>query len=130
MFHYLLDHRDAITRTITPLENGVATVTETDDSAIRLVLREHVASMHGRVEEGRGIHLRDPLFAEIFRNADRIEMRVEETERGVRVTETSADPHVAQLIRAHAEAVNGFLANGYAEVRRDHAVPGVDNEEL
>ena len=128
VFHFLLDHRDAITRTVSPLENGVATVTETDDPGIRKVLREHVASMAARVENGWGIHLRDPLFAELFRNADRIALRVEDTERGVRVTETSDDPHAAELIRAHAEVVSGFLANGHAEVMRNHAVPGAEDD--
>ncbi len=123
LFHALLDHREAIRRTVTPLENGVDTVTETDDEALRAALRAHAESMHGRVEDGRGIHLRDPLFAELFRNADRITMRVEPTERGVRVVETSDDPAVAALIRAHAEAVSAFLANGPDEVRRNHAVP-------
>lgn len=126
LFHFLLDHRAAITRTVTPLENGVETLTETGDDAIRSALRAHVASMQGRVEDGRGIHLRDPLFAELFRNADRIAMRVEPTERGVRVVETSEDPAVAALIRAHAEVVTAFLANGPDEVRRNHAVPADD----
>ncbi len=126
LFHVLLDHREAITRTVTPLENGVDTVTETDDAEVRAALRAHAESMHGRVEDGRGIHLRDPLFAELFRNADRITMRVEPTERGVHVVETSEDPAVAALIRAHAEVVTAFLANGHAEVRRNHPVPGAE----
>jgi hypothetical protein len=128
LFRFLLDHRDAITRTVTPLANGVATVTETDDPEIRKVLQEHVGSMAERIENGWGIHLRDPLFAELFRNADRITLRVEDIERGVRVTETSDDPHAAELIRAHAEVVSRFLANGHAEVMRNHAVPGAGDD--
>jgi len=50
-------------------------------------------------------------------------MKVERTKKGVRVVETSADPHVAKLIQAHADVLNRFIANGFAEVRSNHAAP-------
>ena len=59
--------------------------------------------MLARVKEGRPIHQRDPLFTELFKNADRIEARHELTAGGVRVVETSKDPYVAKLLQAHAE---------------------------
>jgi hypothetical protein len=67
--------------------------------------------------------MRDPLFAAIFRNAGEISMKVERTEKGVRVIETSTDSYVAKLIQAHAEVVNLFVANGHAEVQKNHPVP-------
>lgn len=122
-FHYLLAHRHQIRRTVTARPDGVETVTESDDPAVSKGIRSHVRAMKARLEDGRPIHARDPLFAAVFRHAHAITMRVEDTPHGVRVTETSGDPWVADLIKAHAEVVNRFLANGMDEMHRDHAVP-------
>jgi hypothetical protein len=123
MFHFLLANRDSIDRTVKKLEDGVETITESDDPKVASVIQAHVESMHKRVKEGNPVHMRDPLFAAIFRNAGKISMKVKRTEKGVRVIETSTDPYVARLIQAHAEVVNLFVANGHAEVRENHAVP-------
>jgi hypothetical protein len=128
MFHYLLGHRDSIQRKVTKLTNGVETVTESDDPEVAATIQRHVESMHKRLEEGRPIHLRDPLFAAIFANWQKITMKVEPTKKGVRVVETSSDAHVAKLIQAHAEVVNLFVANGFAEVPKNHAVPGPESQ--
>ena len=71
------------------------------------------------------IHLRDPLFAAVFSNAQKISIKVEKTDEGVRVVETSTDPYVARLIQAHAEVVNLFITNGRVEARKNHTVPAV-----
>ena len=123
LFHYLGEHGNEITRTIKQLPTGVETVTESDNVEVATKIRVHVASMSARVEEKRPIHMRDPLFAEIFAHADKIVMRHEETPKGVKVIETSDDPYVAALIRAHAEVVSLFVKNGRAEMQKNHAVP-------
>ncbi len=122
-FHFLLDNRARIRRTIEQLPNGVETVTESDDPEVAAGIQTHVATMHVRLKEGRGIHLRDPLFREVFRHADEIHMQIEDIENGVRVTETSDDPHVAALIQAHAHVVSKFIEHGHDEVRKNHATP-------
>jgi hypothetical protein len=118
--HFLFAHRDAIQRTVTEIPGGVRTVTETDDPYIAAQLQQHVQAMYARLKEGRPIHARDPLFAALFRNADRIEVRIEKTAKGLRVTETSADAEVVTLIRRHAQVVSLFLANGMPEMMRSH----------
>lgn len=123
LFHFLLDNRSKITRKVTNLANGVETVTESDDPNIVEKLQAHVESMYKRVEQGKPIHARDPLFAEIFRNADMIEMKQEKTKNGVKVVETSKDAYVAKLIQKHAEVVDLFVKNGRAEMRKNHALP-------
>jgi hypothetical protein len=122
-FHFLLQHHDQIRRKVTKLDNGVKTVTESKDPEIAEKIREHVKAMYTRVEESRPIHLRDPLFAEVFRHADKIKMEFKETKRGIRVTETSDDPYVARLIQAHADVVNLFVKNGFGEPHKNHVVP-------
>ena len=109
------------------LKNGVETVTESSNPEIAAKIQEHVHWMKVRVDETKPIRMRDPLFAEIFRHADKIEMTYEETEGGVRVTETSKDPYVVTLIQAHADVVSGFVKQGFAEAMKNHAVPGTSH---
>lgn len=123
LFHELLDNRQHIRRQVTLRPDGVETLTESDVPAVARTIQAHVTSMSARVEDARPIHLRDPLFREIFRNAGKIVMKQELTPRGVRVIETSTDPYVAKLIQAHAEVVSAFIANGHAEMMKDHPLP-------
>jgi hypothetical protein len=123
LFHLLLDNRQSIKRTVKKTNDGVETVTESNDPKITAAIQQHVASMKQRVEKGNPIHMRDPLFATVFSHADKISMKVVKTESGVRVVETSPDPYVVRLIQAHAEVVNLFVANGRDEARKNHAVP-------
>ena len=108
---------------MTNLPDGVETLTESDNPKVTEKLQAHVLSMYRRVEDGRPIHARDPLFAELFRHADRITMQLVKTGKGVRVIETSADPYVAKLIQAHAQVVNRFLQHGRTEMRKNHPLP-------
>lgn len=123
-FHFLLANGDKIERKVTNTEDGVETVTESDDPKIAEKIKEHVAAMYKRVHDGRPIHMRDPLFAEIFQHTKKIEMKVEKTDKGVKVAETSKDPYVAKLIQEHAKVVSLFVENGFDEAHRNHAVPG------
>ena len=123
LFHQLFEHRSEISRHVVARADGIETVTESTNPEVTRLLQTHVAAMLARVKEGRPIHQRDPLFVELFKNADRIEARHELTAGGVRVVETSKDPYVVKLIRAHAEVVSAFLANGRAEMMKNHPVP-------
>jgi len=123
LFHQLFDHRAEINRQVIARADGIETVTESKNPEVTRLLQTHVASMLARVNEGRPIHQRDPLFVELFKNADRIEARHELTAGGVRVIETSKDAYVVKLLQAHAEVVSAFLANGMSEMMKNHPVP-------
>jgi hypothetical protein len=123
VFHQLFEHRTEITRQVHTREDGVETVTESKNPEVTRLLQTHVAAMLARVKEGRPIHQRDPLFVELFKNADRIEARHELTTGGGRVVETSKDVYVVKLLQAHAEVVSAFLANGMSEMMKNHPVP-------
>jgi hypothetical protein len=118
--HGLFANRDRIHRTVTQIQGGVRTTTEADDPAVAAQLREHVQSMYARLKEGRPINERDPLFAALFENADKIRVKIENTPKGLTVTETSGDPAVVALIRRHAEVVGLFIENGMHEMMRTH----------
>jgi hypothetical protein len=123
VFQYLLSQGPAIERSVTLTENGVETLTESAVPEVAAKIKEHVQAMKGRVEDVRPIRMRDPLFAAIFENAEAISMKVEETERGVRVSETSEHPYVVKLIQEHAKVVSNFVKYGHQEAMKDHAVP-------
>ncbi len=123
LFHFLLTNKDKITRTVKEIDNGVETLTESPDPEIVGKIQEHVASMYRRVEDVRPIRMRDPLFREIFQHADQIEMQVENTSEGIKVTETSSDEYVVKLIQAHAKVVSGFVEKGFEEARQNHEPP-------
>ena len=126
VFHALLQSHDQIRRDLKNTERGVETLTESDNPAIAAKIQEHVAAMAKRVETRRPIHMRDPLFAELFANADKIHLKYEKTAKGVRVVETSDDPYVAKLIQAHGGVVSLFVQNGFDEARKNHEVPAIE----
>lgn len=123
VFHQLFDHRSEITRQVLLRQDGIETVTESTNPEVTQLLQTHVASMLARVKDGRAIHRRDPLFAELFRYAERIDARHELTAGGVRVVETSQEPYVVKLLQAHAEVVSAFIANGMSEMMKNHPLP-------
>ena len=123
LFHQLFAHRSEITRNVVLRPDGIETVTESVNPDVARLLQTHVTSMLARVKDRRPIHQRDPLFAELFRYADRITAQYEATPRGVRVVETSNDSYVVRLLQAHANVVSAFIANGQSEMMKNHPVP-------
>ena len=123
VFQTLLGNHARIRREVRLVEDGVETVTESDDPSIAILIKDHVRAMKSRIEERRRIRQWDPMFRAVFDNAAEIEMDYEETPAGVRVREVSSDPAVARLIQAHARVVDGFVARGGAESREAHPVP-------
>lgn len=123
VFQALIDNRDKVHRTVVKLTDGIETVTESDDPEVVKLIQTHVNAMYGRVKQARPIHMRDPLFREIFANADKIVMQHEMTPKGIKVVETSADPYTAKLIQAHADVLDLFIKNGRPELMKNHEVP-------
>ena len=123
LFHFLLDHHAEIHRSVKRLANGVETVTESERPEVAAKIQTHVASMHQRLKDGRGLRFWDELFVAIFNKHAAIKMSVENTEKGVKVQETSEDPAVAVLIQAHAEVVSQFVARGFDEAHKNHPLP-------
>src|SRR5512134_1423851 len=106
--HALFDHHDKITRTVKNTENGVETLTESDDPKVQALIAEHAWAMQKLLENRQPIRQWDPLFVELFKHADKIKMQITRTPKGVKVLETSSDPYVVKLVQAHAEGVSEF----------------------
>ncbi len=124
VFHYLLENHEKVRRTVKELDNGVETITESDDPSVAAHIKKHVEQMTVRIEKPSPIRMRDPLFAEIFQHTKKIKVTHQDTAKGVKVIETSEDPYVATLIKAHAKVVSQFVERGFAEAAKNHPVPG------
>ena len=122
VMHFLFDNRADISRTVKMLPNGVDAVTESDKPEIAAQIKTHVAAMYARLKDGPRIRQHDPLFDELFEHADQIDANITYTDKGIRVVETSTDPAVAHLLHKHAEAVDGFIKNGMADMMKEHPV--------
>lgn len=118
------DFRDSIERQVVELDNGIVTTTiSASNPEAAKTLARHVAEMKSLLESGGRVRGWDPLFREIFDHYSEIDMQVEAIPGGVRVTETSENPEVAKLIKAHAQKVNEFLARGPAAVHESTPLP-------
>jgi hypothetical protein len=117
--HELFLNHDRITRTVTTLPDGVRTVTESDDPRTAQLLKEHVASMRQRVETGRdpGLPIESEALRSIFRNYDKIVTKVETTDKGIIVVQTSTDPGTVSALQQHASEVTDFVTEGMVAMR-------------
>ncbi|MEQ8791254.1 MAG: hypothetical protein RIC55_33640 [Pirellulaceae bacterium] len=123
MIQQLFANRDKITRAVKDLPDGVETLTQSADPRVAKLIQVHVASMKNRLENGRPVRQRDPLFAALFSRAGDVAMFVENTPTGVHVVEKCRNPLAAKLVQAHARVVSLFLSNGHAEAQKLHPVP-------
>lgn len=118
------EYRHEIERQVQDAENGVLTVTRAPHSPeAAAAIHRHVHEMKGLLEEGGAVRMWDPLFRELFAVAEEISMQIEELVDGMRVTETSENPEVVALIRAHARKVNEFIDRGPAAVHEETPLP-------
>lgn len=122
-FHGLLRNHDKIDRTVQEIDGGVATTTVSDDPAVTEKIRKHVRQMQERVENGDGFRYWDPLFVEIFEHDDEIAIEIEDVPGGVKVKETSMNPEVVKLIRAHAKTVTEFTERGFGRAHETSPLP-------
>jgi hypothetical protein len=112
--HGLLFNHDRIKRTVTNLPDGIRTVTESDDAEVAATIKRHVAEMGKRVEEGRdpGLPIESPALRSIFRDKDKIKTAYETTEKGIIVTQTSADASTVKALQDHAAEVTDLAQRG------------------
>jgi hypothetical protein len=108
----LVHDNTKIRRTVTRLPDGIRTVTESDDPKIAQDIKAHVASMSGRLQDGREFNIFSTTLPVIFDNAKNIKSTVEFTGKGAVVTRTSTDPRVAAALQAHADEVTELVKEG------------------
>lgn len=122
-FHSLLDNHTKIDRKVEEIPGGVMTVTTSKDKEVRDLLRKHVRQMKQRMEDGQPIRMWDPLFVELFKHREEVQMRIEDIDGGVRVSLTSDDDNVVKLVRQHAKTVSEFAKEGYDRAHEESPLP-------
>lgn len=127
--HSLFENNTKITRNVRNIDNGIEAVTESDDAKVRALIVEHAYAMKKRLESGQPIRQWDPLFAALFQNADKIKLEIFQTEKGVRIVETSNDQYVVKLIQSHAGGVSEFVREGMPSMHKRHELPGAPAAE-
>ena len=115
----LLYHHGKIRRTLTALPDGLAAVTESDDPAVATLIKDHALAMQVRMTEGLAIRTWDPVFKELFERHDTVKLAVQLTEKGVSITETTADPETLKLLRAHSAGVTDMVREGSRASQRE-----------
>jgi hypothetical protein len=118
LVHAMLLNHDEIRRTVTNLPDGIRTVTESDDPQVAQLIKAHVGSMEKRLGEGKVFNLFSPTLPVLFEHKDEIKTAVQTTEKGVVVTQTSANPEVIAALQAHANEVSELARDGMAAMMR------------
>lgn len=108
----LLANNESLVRTVEDIPGGVKTTTTTSSPELAEVLRTHVEDMTARLKADRPVRSWDPVFRDVFDHADEIELRTERLPNGIVVAETTVNPKVVPIIRAHARQVSAFVAEG------------------
>jgi predicted methyltransferase len=108
----LVHNNTKIKRTVTHLPDGIKTVTESDDPRVAQAIKAHVASMSGRLKDGREFNIFSTTLPVIFDNADKIKSAVEMTDKGAVVIQTTANAKVAAALQAHASEVTELVQEG------------------
>ena len=114
----LVHNNTKIRRTVTNLPDGIKTVTESEDPKVAEVIKAHVASMSGRLKDGREFNIFSTTLPVIFDNADKIKSTVEMTDKGAAVIRTSAEAKVVAALQAHAREVTELVQEGPAAFHR------------
>ncbi len=108
----LVHENTKIRRNVTKLPDGIKTVTESDDPKIAQDIKAHVASMSGRLKDGKEFNIFSTTLPVIFDNAKNIKSAVEFTAKGAIVTRTSTDAKVVSALQGHAGEVTELVQEG------------------
>lgn len=99
-------------RTVEEIPGGVRATTESTAPDLVAQLQGHVSSMYGHLDRGAEVSCMSQTLPTLFRRAGDYQRHLSFTPTGVVVTETSSDPEMTAVIRAHAVEVTGFVNDG------------------
>ncbi|OBH75242.1 hypothetical protein A5681_11090 [Mycobacterium scrofulaceum] len=101
-----------ISRVVEDIPGGVRTTTESASPDLAAQLQEHVSSMYAHLDQGSEITCMSQTLPTLFRRAGGYRRQLTFTAKGVIAEETTDDPALADVIRAHAREVTGFVEQG------------------
>ena len=118
LVHEMLFNNTKIKRSVTQLPDGIRTVTESDDPQVAQALKAHVTSMSERLQDGREFNIFSHTLPLLFENRDKIVSKVEMTDKGAVVIQTSTDAKVVAALQGHAAEVTELAQEGMVAMRR------------
>jgi hypothetical protein len=116
MIMSLFSSHEKVRRTVEEIPGGIRATTESDDPRVASLLQAHVGRMYQRVNQDRPLTMMSRTLPTLFRNNKRYVRQLSVTPKGVSVTETSSDPQLVAVIRAHGREVTGFVDAGMSSM--------------
>jgi len=109
---------EGIVRSVEKLPNGIITITEAQDVELRDAIVSHVSMMVTRLQEGKNpaVIIQSPTLDALFGVYEEIDTEIEKTGTGVKVTQTSSNAAVVNLLQKHAVEVTDMTERGMTAV--------------
>jgi len=105
-------HKSIKRRTII-LAEGVTDITTSDDKETARLIQAHVIEMYQRLNANHPFpYPASQSATEMFAQSARYQRQYKMLPDGIEVTETSIDPHMVSVIKAHAQELDRFAAEG------------------
>lgn len=114
----MFSRHNEINRTVEEIPGGVRTTTESNSPDLTAQLHGHVSSMYSHLNQGTEVMCMSQSLPTLFRNASGYRRQLTLTPTGVIAEETSDDPALTDVIRAHAREVSGFVRDGMPAMMR------------
>ena len=112
-----------ISRMVEEIPDGVRTTTESNSPDLAAQLKTHVSSMYSQLGDGAEVMCMSQTLPTLFRYASGYRRQLTLTPTGVIAEETSDDPNLAEVIRAHAREVTGFVTDGMPAMMQEMMGP-------
>jgi len=107
-----------IERSVDNLPNGIHSITKAKTPELHQVLVSHVIGMISRVEQKNDpkVFIQSPTLDIFFLRSEAIKTKIDVTEKGIEVIQTSDDPEVVKALHAHAAEVSDMVERGMESV--------------
>jgi hypothetical protein len=119
----MFNRHSEIHRVVEQIPGGVRTTTQSDAPDLTAQLHTHVSTMYSHLQQGAEMTCMSRTLPTLFRNANNYRRQLTITPTGVTVEETSDDPKLTEVIRAHAREITGFVEEGMQAMMRQMMGP-------
>ncbi|TBR75621.1 MAG: hypothetical protein EPN64_11905 [Burkholderiaceae bacterium] len=115
----LFEHHQLIRREVKELANGVYDVTTSADPTTAALIKAHVVEMYARLDQNRPfLYPMSNSVPQMFAHSHQYQRKLDIRSDGVAVTETSSDPEMVAVIKAHARELDRFAKEGMPAMMR------------
>ncbi|MDE1951401.1 MAG: hypothetical protein KGL51_02185 [Betaproteobacteria bacterium] len=115
----LFERHKLIQRKVTELPDGVHDVTTSNDPTTAALIQEHVVDMYARLAQDRPFpYPMSNSVPQMFAHPTQYQRKLVILPDGVAVTETSSDPEMVAVIKAHSRELDRFAKEGMPAMMR------------